>query len=615
MDIYRDYGSVGNNVFPPNHFNITKRGQVWQTTHDGAGNSLPYRYRSFISFSFGDKWIEEFDLIAYCKGDTMTRSGSAAFEDLTTSYDIMDGQYYHGTHYKPNTLSLDLVSDGIDQQKLEDFLHWFSGGKTRELVLAEHPNRAIMARVAEAPQIDMTPFEQPITINIGGIEYTTSTTVYRGTISLSLVSDTPFWYARQNFLIYNVTSNKGIFQGIYLKDDSGTSAEAKLRRDRFKEAIKVMYEDNVPLDSMIQSTMHFGENQYAVVDNDLKYSLIAGYIISGGGQPDNWAELSSQPGYFIYNNKYYVGAAIDGTVSGTDYLGRIAGAMVANESTELSGPIPPGGSIQLFYGGTAPSPTTLSFTINLAPSVNGGYIDCIANQYAPGPDGKEYSRITVTSIHEKYFDFSTPNVITSWNKAYKMFNDIDISSTGTNWKDFADDLRDQIRHPAVRTFAVNLVNYIQDTNSGQSNLTNQGIFTNTGKTACINIMKRFFQSHNTTNNTWSDTTASFTFDAATGQAIGNFYYWQDASSDRNIVADMLSNIAATRANAQFTLHTEDVGDMLRSNWLFLEDRNRLVNNQYVSAWTLASPQNAHKVTHNARGSLIDLKIQYKNMYL
>jgi len=40
-----------------------------------------------------------------------------------------------------------LSTDGITQVELDNFLHWFKAGIARELVLAEHPNRAIMARV------------------------------------------------------------------------------------------------------------------------------------------------------------------------------------------------------------------------------------------------------------------------------------------------------------------------------------------------------------------------------------------------------------------------------------------------------------------------------------
>jgi len=47
--------------------------------------------RSFISFSFGGKDIESFDLIATTSGDRLNRTGYASFEDNTSSYDNLDG--------------------------------------------------------------------------------------------------------------------------------------------------------------------------------------------------------------------------------------------------------------------------------------------------------------------------------------------------------------------------------------------------------------------------------------------------------------------------------------------------------------------------------------------
>jgi len=61
------------------------------------------------------------------------------------------------------------VSDDLDQRQLDRFLHWFRGGITRELVLAEHPNRAIMARISAPPQLDnLIPFEKKIQVQVGG---------------------------------------------------------------------------------------------------------------------------------------------------------------------------------------------------------------------------------------------------------------------------------------------------------------------------------------------------------------------------------------------------------------------------------------------------------------
>jgi len=42
----------------------------------------------------------------------------------------------------------------------------------------------------------MLPFEKKIDVQIGGSTYSTSTTEYKGSISLTLVGDDPFWYAK-----------------------------------------------------------------------------------------------------------------------------------------------------------------------------------------------------------------------------------------------------------------------------------------------------------------------------------------------------------------------------------------------------------------------------------
>jgi hypothetical protein len=48
---------------------------------------------------------------------------------------------------------------------------WFKPGIVKELILAEHPNRAIMARVNSAPEMSMLPFEEKTTVVMAGNEY------------------------------------------------------------------------------------------------------------------------------------------------------------------------------------------------------------------------------------------------------------------------------------------------------------------------------------------------------------------------------------------------------------------------------------------------------------
>jgi len=83
---------------------------------------------------------------------------------------------------------------------LDEFLHWFSAGSIRELILSEHPNRAALARVGEPPQIEMLPFAHDIQMNVSGSIYKTKTTLYKGDIILKLIMDEPHWYSLENIL-------------------------------------------------------------------------------------------------------------------------------------------------------------------------------------------------------------------------------------------------------------------------------------------------------------------------------------------------------------------------------------------------------------------------------
>ena len=336
----------------------------------------------------------------------------------------------------------------------------------------------------------------------------------------------------------------------------------------------------------------------------------------------NWDTLATEPGYYTVATEtagvyeYWIGARTEGANSGV--MGRVAGAVVANENTSLTGPVVSGSdAYQLFYGGTAPSPATVSFKIT--PTVNSnGYINALANDYCP-VGGLTYSTITLTSVHVKQFDFTTPNVITSWNKAWKMFNAIKTGNNGTNWKDFADDLRDYIRHPAVRSFAVAIINYLQDPtiNTDNKYFNTDGIFTSNsndgtlgGKSKAKELLSKFFKDRS-----GNFVPMEFSFNSETGTAIGKYKYWKAASSDTNIIGYLNAGPTAAQQTANFVQYTEDVGDMLRSNWLYIEDHNMFINGNEVHAWDENSRANAHKITHNVPVPLEDLKIEYKNMYL
>ena len=181
---------------------IPTQTQVYQATHEEGGKRLPFANRSFISFSYGGKVIEDFNLIAYTEGDSLSKNLFGNFEDKTETYDTVDGQLYWGTHFTNNELALNLVTDSIDDKTLDDFKEWFHPGAIRELILSEHPNRAIMARVAAPPIFSFMPFEKKVSKKIAGVLYDNiSVTEYKGTIQITFVADEPYWYARYNLLL------------------------------------------------------------------------------------------------------------------------------------------------------------------------------------------------------------------------------------------------------------------------------------------------------------------------------------------------------------------------------------------------------------------------------
>ena len=61
--------------------------------------------------------------------------------------------------------------------------------------------------------------------------------------------------------------------------------------------------------------------------------------------------------------------------------------------------------------------------------------------------------------------------------------------------------------------------------------------------------------------------------------------------------------------------TEDAGDMIRSNYLKIEDRNYPDENGYIHVWTSANPEYSHKLWHNVSSGLQGVSLTYKHMYL
>ena len=573
----RDYGSLNDLVSTGPSNVIQKHGQVFQATHEGE-NYLPFMYRSFISFTYGERHIEDFDLIATISGNRLNRKGYAQFNDTVSTYDNLDGQHYWATHYKTNQIDFTLSTDGMDQKQLDDFLHWFKAGTSRELVLAEHPNRAIMARVAKPPELNLLPFEHEVTVKVSNLSYQTKTTLYKGDIQLSFIMDQPHWYAKLNILgkaitrIDPYTGNEIISYQDHWDDANGQDVEVISSPD----ALKILYEDGIPLGSMIGSNMLLGNGTYANVESQIE------------GQ--TWSKNEDDEDFWSGQ-----GARIDGIIAEATeydagrYIGIIAGASV-NAGDRGIYSLSKNVKAYFFYAGTAPSPTKFEFDMQI--QINGdGYVCSPCNSYASYGTDAVYNTITIGSINEQILRFTTPNLFTSYNKAISIFKTMVDSSN--SWERIREAIRDEVRHAKVRAWAIKQIDTLSESNE---TITNGNA--STLQSTLINNMKHFLLDDSQNNP--KPQKAHFSFNAETGEALGTFYY-------RNIDGD------------NFTMQpVEDVGDMLKSNYIIIQDRNYPTSDGRIIAWINTNDvtrQYSHYIQHDVEDGLENLQILYKNMYL
>lgn len=636
--IYRDYGSMNFNQAPNNETLVNHRRQVYQATHRGDGTRLPFMNRSFISFTYGGKPIEDFDLIATIVNNRINKDAYASFDDITTTYDNLDGQFYWNTHYRTNSLTFVLSTDGIDQKTLEEFRYWFHAGEAKELILSEHPNRAIMARVAQPPELSLLPFEQATTVIISGNEYPTKTTLYKGDITLVLITEEPHWYAIQNLLgVEDEVNHRYIDQWL----DTTLNPPQLIDIFASADALKILQEDGVPLGSMISNNMLLGNGAFANVENndDSKiWSVPEAEIVWDEGNPsgvgariygtiteetyiqnsrfvvatDNLQPLTIEDGTRLSFDKRMIASTTDGdflvSENGNDlkmeddtnlningelayktdyhdywpgqYNGIIAGAIVdisgkgiTSLAAEQSG--------HFFYSGTAPSPTIIEFDIT--PTFNSdGYFNAI-NNISIGNGTNNYNTITIESINKQELKITTPNLITSYNKALDILY-AGVQS-GTHPLLIYQEIVNNVRHKAVRSWVAALLQV------------GEGVSLTKGQIATK--MVEFFQNDE---NIYEN--MHFLFNSKTGEAIGHFHYRISTSPGNE--------------TSRYVEITENVGDMLKSNNVFIMDRNYADEDGHIVKWASTSDATksySHRIYHDLPVPLQHLQIYYRNMYL
>lgn len=381
---------------------------IYNLTHNGEGERLPFMQRSFMSFSYGGKFIEDFDLIASIENNQLVKPVYAKFEDTISTNEVMDGQLYWGTKFTNNDLTFTLATDGITQNQLDNFKDWFRPGVERELILAEHPNRAIMARISEPPVIQVLPFEKEVNFYVNKQLKTTSTTLYKGTINLAFVMDKPYWYAKINYMPTYL--NKQTFEELTV--DSNNPNKVNTLQD--KDMLKIMLEDGIPHQSVLLG------------DNTSTFFLGGNILVTG---------------------KAVVGQAV---------VNEARIGVITGESEGLTvSPGSPNTPQYLFYSGTAPCKPIIQFSMELR---FWGGNDQEENQYYIARPGNtihnpstEYSKF---SIDNKTFLFTTPSILTGYNQAMTIFS----NAEGSTAIEIFEQLREKVNERYSRAWAIACLN-------------------------------------------------------------------------------------------------------------------------------------------------------------
>jgi len=146
-------------------------------------------------------------------------------------------------------------------------------------------------------------------------------------------------------------------------------------------------------------------------------------------------------------------------------------------------------------------------------------------------------------------------------------------AVGAGWLKVREAIRDTIRHPVVRSWANMLINkydYAGGTGVISSTDVRADLADGMSLLICDNYGEPF--------------PASFTFDGKTGLAIGKFTYrnMNLARITDSVVNSLRSQITGPTMGMSVENYTitseENVGDMVRSNYLILDERNVLDEN-------------------------------------
>ena len=118
--------------------------------------------------------------------------------------------------------------------------------------------------------------------------------------------------------------------------------------------------------------------------------------------------------------------------------------------------------------------------------------------------------------------------------------------------------------------------------------------------------------------------ANFIIDNKTGKVTGEFKFRgikkkvieenQDEEENEQEQNEEEENKKTEEDNDEEVTSVEDAGDMIRSNYLIIEDRNYPSPDGYIECWAEKHPEYSHRIYHDVENGLTNVLLKYKFMY-
>lgn len=152
--------------------------------------------KSFISFNFDGKSIEDFGMTVVSNGDRLSTSIHPAFNNTISTVAGRTGSIYWGTDITGLSFTFNLATDGMSSRQLMNFKNHFKPGKIAKFSLAESEYCYAYAIINSSSTFEFIPFDT--TVKINGIEYLD--TLYKGEATLNFYVPDVYFYSDDKYI-------------------------------------------------------------------------------------------------------------------------------------------------------------------------------------------------------------------------------------------------------------------------------------------------------------------------------------------------------------------------------------------------------------------------------